>query len=186
MSRVFIFLLVFLASCRDKPVPKPLGQLRLEVKDAESVPFKGVCPFESVLPSDSKFLLKHQDERSCWMDIAYPQHRAVIHLTYLKVDGNLRQLLEDAHSLTYEHHIKADRIETVNHLRPEAEVYGTTYHVYGPVATNTQFYLTDSVEHFLRGALYFQSAPNEDSLAPVTARIRNDIGQLISQLQWDD
>lgn len=186
MNRVLILLLIFLSSCQDSPVPKPLGQLRLEIGEAEPIPFSGVCPFQSVLPSDSKFFIKHQDERSCWMDIAYPQHRAVIHLTYLRVDGNIRQLLDDAYSLTYEHHIKADRIETNNHLRPEAQVYGTSYHVYGPVATNTQFYLTDSLNHFLRGALYFQSAPNEDSLAPVTARIRSDIDQLINQLHWDD
>jgi hypothetical protein len=37
----------------------------------------------------------------------------------------------------------------------------------GNAASSTQFYVTDSTTHFLRGVLYFYSAPNADSLKPV-------------------
>ncbi len=46
------------------------------------------------------------------------------------------------------------------------------------------FYLTDSTDNFLYGALYFDVRPNADSLAPVTERIRADMHHLATTLRW--
>ena len=54
----------------------------------------------------------------------------------------------------------------------------------GNTATANQFFVTDSVKHFLRGALYFNATPNEDSLRPEPdqadeAMVRGDIDQRV-------
>ena len=46
-----------------------------------------------------------------------------------------------------------------------------------------QFYLTDSTNHFLRGALYFNTEVN-DSIAPVSIFLKDDIKHLIESFRW--
>ena len=48
------------------------------------------------------------------------------------------------------------------------------YDYEGVTATSTQFYLTDSVENFFRGSLYFNTEIN-DSIIPINNFIKNDI-----------
>ena len=47
-----------------------------------------------------------------------------------------------------------------------------------------QFYLTDSVKNFLRGALYIKEIPNIDSLQPVISFLDRDVIQLIRTTEW--
>ena len=64
-------------------------------------------------------------------------------------------------------------------------LYGTTYHLKGQnVASTYQFWLTDSTSHFLRGALYIDVTPNNDSLAPVLTYLQEDIDHLIESVRW--
>jgi gliding motility-associated lipoprotein GldD len=58
------------------------------------------------------------------------------------------------------------------------------FKVGGNAATATQFYLTDSVRHFLRGALYFDATPNEDSLKPVNAFLLEDLQHMVNTFKW--
>ena len=63
-------------------------------------------------------------------------------------------------------------------------VNGTLFNVEGDVASPFVFYLTDSTDNFLYGALYFDVPPNADSLSPVIERIRGDMGHLAATLRW--
>ncbi|PIV58809.1 MAG: gliding motility lipoprotein GldD, partial [Bacteroidetes bacterium CG02_land_8_20_14_3_00_31_25] len=51
-------------------------------------------------------------------------------------------------------------------------------------ASNIQFYVTDSIRHFVRGALYFETKPNKDSLAPIINFIEQDVTHLVETLRW--
>ena len=53
------------------------------------------------------------------------------------------------------------------------------YKLEGNTASAIQFVLTDSTQYFFRGALYFNAAPNKDSIAPVLQFIEKDIIQLM-------
>ncbi|MBR4738466.1 MAG: gliding motility protein GldD, partial [Bacteroidales bacterium] len=65
------------------------------------------------------------------------------------------------------------------------KVYGTVYYLKGTkVASTCQFWLTDSSRHFLRGALYLNITPNNDSLAPVIDYMQADIEHLVETLRW--
>jgi gliding motility-associated lipoprotein GldD len=63
-------------------------------------------------------------------------------------------------------------------------VTGIYFTLKGNAATSNQFFATDSVKHFLRGALYFSATPNADSLQPVNDFLREDVWHLIQTLRW--
>jgi len=63
-------------------------------------------------------------------------------------------------------------------------VHGAFFKVEGNVATASQFFLTDSTKNFLRGALYFNATPNQDSLQPVNSFLVEDMRHLINTFRW--
>jgi gliding motility-associated lipoprotein GldD len=64
-------------------------------------------------------------------------------------------------------------------------VYGLVYQISGSDAASTyQFYLTDSTKNFVRGALYFDLVPNNDSLSPVIEFLKKDIEHMIMTFKW--
>jgi gliding motility-associated lipoprotein GldD len=65
-------------------------------------------------------------------------------------------------------------------------IFGILYDLKGNTASAVQFYVTDSVKHYLRGSLYFESEPNADSLAPVIDFFREDVIHLIETLKWKE
>jgi hypothetical protein len=56
----------------------------------------------------------------------------------------------------------------------------------GNAATANQFFVSDSTRHFLRGALYFDTTPNEDSLGIVNQFLQVDMKHLINTLKWNN
>ena len=56
----------------------------------------------------------------------------------------------------------------------------------GNVASNYQFFLTDSTNRFFRGAMYFNMRPNADSLQPVTDFVKADLEVLIESFEWTE
>ena len=54
----------------------------------------------------------------------------------------------------------------------------------GEVPSPFQFHVTDSLNHFLRGALYFKTATKNDSLAPVINYVKKDILHMMNTLEW--
>jgi len=101
------------------------------------------------------------------------------------VHGNLAEYLEDAHTLVNKHIPKASAISQRAYVDGENHVYGLVYQIRGAdAASPCQFYLTDSVANFIRGALYFNNIPNNDSLAPVIDFLRSDVEHMISTFRW--
>jgi gliding motility-associated lipoprotein GldD len=119
------------------------------------------------------------------MNITFPEYNAAVYLSYKEINAkhNLSKLIEDAHTLTYRHSIKADYIDEGT-IKSRNNVYGLYYDVGGNAASNIQFFVTDSVKNFIRGSLYFNNEPNADSLAPVINFVRKDIEHMISTLKW--
>jgi len=189
MRTEFLFIaMIFsgLCSCEEAASPKPHGELRIDLPDHSYIPTTVPCPFNSEVSELCLEVLRKNADGNCWLDLSYPEQNATVYLTYKPVQGDLKMLLDEAHKLTYEHHVLADGILTRNFTDTLDHVYGTFFELSGEVASNTQFYLTDSTKHFLRGALYFNSIPNEDSLAPVTRYIREDMIHFIEELHWKD
>lgn len=178
--------------CQDPPLPRPKGYFRLEVPEATFVPKTTPCPLQFEAPTDSRVESaavpptspSPEEGQNCWFNLAYPQWKARLHCTYIPLRGDLETRLQEAHDMTFGHEIKSSGIAKRRFDFPEHRVHGLVYELDGPVATPLQFFATDSLNHFLRAALYFEHAPNPDSIAPAYNRIAQDVIHLIETLEW--
>ena len=168
------------SSCKNDVLPKPSGQLRLDYSIAEYAHFSNHCPF--VFDMNDEAII--EEDNNCGFSINYPKMKATIYLTYKPVNNNIELLLKDAQKLTYEHVIKADDIIEQPFVNKEKKVYGMFYRLNGNAATNAQFYVTDSLKHFVTGSVYFYSKPNFDSIMPAASYVKNDMQRLMETLQW--
>lgn len=184
---VFLLFVLALCSCsNDTPIPKPVGFFRIELpessyrqKDPE------FCPFRFPLSNHGRVEYKSSpDGPICWFNLSYPRFDAKLYFTYKEVDGNLRELIEESRTLTYEHQVKANRIQEKAVSDTSRSVYGLVYDLGGAVASPLQLYLTDSTNHFLRGSLYFNARPNPDSINPVLTYLQKDIDKFVEELEW--
>jgi gliding motility-associated lipoprotein GldD len=172
--------MLILISCKDDVLPKPASYLRLDYPVAKYAGFQNSCPFTFQMNADA--IIK--GDKDCGFEITYPKMKATIYLTYKPVNNNINKLLRDAQKLTYEHVIKADDILEQPFLNPKNKVFGMFYQVNGNAATNSQFYATDSIKHFVTGSIYFYAKPNFDSIMPATSYVKNDMQQLMESLKW--
>ena len=177
----FIIIALGITSCKQRFTPQPKGYLRIDLPPKKDTLFSlEYCPF--YFTTSDYFSVEQKN--NCWLDLKYKKHNTTIHLTYKKVDNNLIELLEESRDMVYKHTIKADAINEKTYLNHLHKTYGTMYDIKGPVASSVQFHITDSLKNFIRGALYFETNPNPDSLQPVIDYIRYDIIRIIETLQW--
>ena len=186
-KNLYILLIIFLIiySCKNNYTPKPRGYFRIDFPEKKYQVFNSICPFIFEYPMYGK-IVKDLDKNAepCWMNIEFTQYKCKIHLSYKPVSHNVAGFIEDAHTLAYKHTIKADAIDEKLVTDEKRKVYGLIYEIRGNAASSVQFYMTDSMRHFLRGALYFEIQPNKDSLAPAINFFRKDILHLIETLKW--
>jgi gliding motility-associated lipoprotein GldD len=96
----------------------------------------------------------------------------------------LASLIEDSRRLVFKHTVKADGISESRIDHPDAKVHGLYYDIEGNAASSVQFFVTDSTEHFLRGALYFYASPQIDSIKPVLDFVKKDIAVMLETFKW--
>ncbi len=187
---LFGFLLV-LAACgtdrSDSYVPKPKGYPRIDLPVARYQPLPPAHPYQfdynkiaRILPDTFARSEPH------WIFIHYPAFQASVQLTYKPVGhdvNRLRAMLEDSYKLAARHNIKAYAIEQ-RKIRLKSGMEASLIDLSGEVPSQVQFVVTDSTTHFLRGALYFNTATQNDSLQPVIQYIRKDVLHLLNTLKW--
>jgi gliding motility-associated lipoprotein GldD len=182
---VAILFLAVCVSCGEEQQPKPKGFLALDYPEAEYGILRRNCPyvFEKNKWATAE---KSRVEKDCWIDLNYEMLNGTIFITYQSIEGNLDSLLTDAQKLPLQHTIKADAIEADVYTNPYNNTYGMFYEVSGDAASQAQFYLTDSVRHFLTGSVYFNARPNFDSILPAAAYLKKDIRHLMETVRWQN
>ena len=174
-------------SCEPSYVPKPKGYPRMELPDAhyqclpDTFPYVFEYSLHADIRPDSSWMAEPY-----WIHIYYPTLRASLQLTYKAIHHRpqlLKEYLEDTYRLVAKHQIKAYSIEEQQISLPQGGVV-SIINLTGDVPTPFQFHITDSVDHFLRGALYFRTATRNDSLAPAIQYLRADLMHLLGTFQW--
>ena len=181
----FLFLVCF--ACETNWLPKPPGYNRIDLprheysRLEEGYPYQFDFSTQCQVEADS-FNLSEKE----WVNLNYKKLGAKVHLTYKKIDQNtdFQVLSNDAFNLTAKHQIKAYGIEEVVLLTPNG-YSAVVAELTGEVPTQFQFFVTDSTSHFLRGALYFNTALKNDSLAPVIEYIKIDLAHLINTVTFE-
>lgn len=193
--RLQIFLLclgIISISCDPDPedeaiVPKPKAYHRISYPKHEYKAYDSICPYAFETPVYSIVLPDFEaNTEPCWVNVYYPKFGAVLHVSYKVVDGNLETYLRDSDEFAKKHVVKANGMDENPIIRDSARVYGLMYDIKGNAASNLQFYVTDSANHFVRGSLYFAVPPNIDSLEPSVKFIREDIIHLIQTFRWKE
>jgi gliding motility-associated lipoprotein GldD len=183
VSGLFIF-----ASCGEpNAVPKPSTFLRTEF------PAHGYRNYTS--PNQFQFKLANlfmpktfeqaQNNYSV-QEIDLGPLNGTLFLYYLRIPSkdSLPEIINFANDKVDEHKIMADKIDFEQIIEPNKRVFGTFFELKGNVATNFQFYLTDSTQHFLRGEVLLNCRPNYDSLRPTLQYLKTDLQELVHSFKW--
>jgi gliding motility-associated lipoprotein GldD len=205
----FILCFIILSfSCNSPYTPKERGYYRIDFPERSyqlfndnGYPYTFEYPTYGKITRDSAFFEDNPDN-PYWINLDFPRFNGRVYLSYksiggtsvykVKTPGGYRDSLvrntfdglrEEAYRMTFKHTLKASGIidsafETINGIP------GIYFKVEGNAATSRQFYITDSLRHFLRGALYFDTAPNADSLSIVNDFLETDMRHLIETLKW--
>lgn len=184
ISVIIVLVLFVLVGCKRSYVPKPRGYFRIDLPENVQYDTLKNMPYTFQYNSYAKVVPMVQAENPYWINIVYPRIHATIHISYKKIDHDLPELMEDAHKFVYKHSVKAEAINQQVFTFPERNVAGILYDLDGNIASPMQFFSTDSATHFLRGALYFDSRSNQDSLMPLVKFVSKDIHRIIESLEW--
>jgi len=181
-----IFIFVSCINDEDVSMPKPKGYFRIELPEASYQIFDTAFPYSFEYSKESIIYPDIQKKTEpYWINIVYPKLGATIYLSYKKINKNLHQYTEDAIGFANKHLSKADDIVESKVYDKEIPLIGKIYEIKGnTVACPYQFWVTDSLKHFVRGALYFDGKPNNDSLAPVIKYIKTDVLHIINTFSW--
>ncbi len=195
-------------SCNSTYTSKKQGYYKIDFPKREYVkfdnptfPYSFEYPVYSRVVRDSSYF-DNSSQNPFWINIDFPTFNGKIFISYKIIGGTsvykiktpagyrdsigkntFENMVNDSYNLTYKNDIKAYSIED-SIMHTSNNITGIFFRLSGSVATAKQFFLSDTVHNFLRGALYFDATPNEDSLRPVNAFLQEDMNHLINTLQW--
>lgn len=190
ISVLIISALTFLISCNSEYTIRPRGYFRIDLPkheyrlfDKPGYPYSFEYPVYANIIQDTTFF-EDKPENPYWVNIDFPSLNGKIYISYKDARKNdFAKLVDDAFKLTYKHSTKATGIKD-SLMRTPNGITGIFFRVSGNAATAKQFFVTDTVNHFLRGALYFDATPNADSLSVVNNFLEQDMKHLINTLRW--
>lgn len=187
-----LFFFWTISSCRPKVTsPKPLGYYKIELPekhayqrfDSAGFPFSFRYPTYAIITQDNNLI--KEEHAPYWIDVSFPDLNAKIYLSYKKVSSAepLEKLINESYKLSFSHDVRADYIKAPA-FQTKNGLQGVYYKVGGNAASNYQFFITDENENFVRGSLYFNVTPNEDSLRPAINFLKQDLDTLIQSFRF--
>lgn len=154
------------------------------VFDQTGYPYTFEYPVYASVTKDSTFF----DDKAgdWWINIDIPRFNGRIHVSYkaINAQNSFDSLVRDGFKMAYKQHVNMASGINDSLMQTPNGVEGIYFSLGGNTATANQFFLTDSTRHFLRGALYFDAAPNADSLGIVNDFLKKDLQHLINTLRW--
>ena len=187
------FALLVMAGCgpQQDSVPKPHAYPRVSYPARNYVQFSDEdCPFIFDYPDYATVdkrttFLGDAPDSPCWFDLVISSLNARIHFSYHPVSGipGHDELVKDAFTIANKINQRSNYMDEIRVLNPHG-VTGLVMEFQGAAASPMHFYLTDSTQHFLKAALYYQSQVVPDSLEPINVFVKEDIALMINSLQW--
>jgi gliding motility-associated lipoprotein GldD len=187
VSILFIFVLLLASGCGHDYQPKQKGYNRLELPTPVYTALPDTFPYRFEYSNQAQLLRDSSafGERY-WVMVYYPQLKANVHITYKKIKNDnklLKEFVTDATTLTSKHQVKAYAIDETITRTPSGKV-AVIAEIEGEVPSQFQFTMTDSTDNFLRGALYFDTKVQNDSLKPAIDYVKKDLMHMINTLEW--
>jgi gliding motility-associated lipoprotein GldD len=190
MNKLFLIFIIalLLCSCNDEnPIPKPPTYLRTELPDHTYRLVSNDCPYELKLAEIYNYKpCVFEKSNFCMQQIDLGPLNGSLFLYYIHIPAkdSLPAIINYANDKVDEHKIKADKIDFKQLIDRKKRVFGTFFELKGNVATNFQFYLTDSMANFVRGEVLLNCRPNYDSLRPSLDYLKKDLLELVNNFKW--
>ena len=202
---------MLLTACNETYTSKKRGYFKIDFPQHQyrllndpALPYSFEYPVYGTIVQDSAYF-DSNPENPFWRNIDFPGFNARIYLSYKQIGGKalykisvgegkykdslginqFDKLVNDAYTLTSKNDVVASSI-TDSVFVTKNGISGVYFKVGGNAATAKQFFMTDTVKNFIRGALYFGSTPNADSLKPVQEFLQKDIEHLINTFRWKE
>ncbi len=191
---ILMFLLLNIISCFDDDktmIPKPRTYPKVvfpkktyKTFTSKTCNFQFDYPIYAKVVKETKFL-KGETPNDCWFNVIIPKFHGQIYLTYYPINNQKEfdKYIVNSFELTSAHNIKATGRQEIR-IKNRYNSSGILFNVKGNVASQTQFFLTDTTANFIRGALYFNNKVNVDSMKIIQEFIEKDVKHLISTFKW--
>jgi gliding motility-associated lipoprotein GldD len=185
-SLLLISIIIF-SSCKDEVIiPKPKAFFSLKYPKPSYSKIDNELPFSFDVNNLVKIENIVEKKDNFDVKLNYNIIKASIYLNYIKIENNFNELINQNNFNLNNHAKVAIKASKQDFSDENRKVYGSLYELIGPVASPCQFYVTDSVDNFLAGTLFFKIKPNYDSLLPTIYYVKNDIIRLIETIKWND
>ncbi len=206
---VFCIAIALNLSCNSTYTSKKKGYFKIDFPERQyqvfnepDVPYSFEYPVYATVVKDTTYF-DSTPENPYWRNLDFPQFNARLFLSYKiiggratykikQADGSYKdssginyfdKMVNDAFNLTNKNESVASSIRD-SLFTTKNNVTGIFFRVGGNAATARQFFMSDTSRHFLRGALYFDTTPNADSLKPVQDFLQVDIDHFINSFRW--
>jgi gliding motility-associated lipoprotein GldD len=206
---VIIILGAFFFSCNSPYVSKKRGYFKIDLPEKkyqkferEGFPYSFEYPVYGDIMQDSTYF-DSNPENPYWINIDFPKLGGRIFLSYKQVGGKalykvkqpdgkykdsfavneFDRMVDDAFKLTNKNDVVSTSIKQSLITTPN-NISGVFFKVGGNAATAMQFFLSDTTKNFIRGALYFNTTPNSDSIKPAQDFLQADIEHMINTFKW--
>ncbi len=172
---------------RQAETPKPVAYFRIDLPEHHYRAVDTTLPFSFEQSESACLAIRPQEDGAYWVDVDYPALNATFKITWFPVPcaDSLRGMMLHEERMVKFHYQKADDVEYSVICDPDSRLWGRIYDIDGrDVATPLMFWITDSTRQFLRSTLYFNLAPNNDSLEPVIRYLREDALHFVNTFKW--
>jgi len=188
---LFILLIAFCTSCSSDYSPKPKAYFHIDLPNPVYSEFTDF-PFFKFSISNQAFVEELKDapagmkeKNGMGFNLIYPRLYAKVYCSYFRINKHdFSDFMEESRQMVYVREIRAKGVKEIEYIHPEQKVYGLVYEIQGDAASPVQFVISDSINSFFRGSLYFDSYYNRDSIAPVLEYINKDIQFIIESFRW--
>ncbi|GLR19768.1 gliding motility lipoprotein GldD [Portibacter lacus] len=191
LSILFLFLFIWACSSEQIYNPKPRSFPKIDFPERNYVTFDtNYCAFTFDYPDyatveKDEFFFDGKPINECWFNLNLAPFNGDLHCSYIPLNNreHFDKMVNDAFTLVGKHNIKAQYRDDFP-IQKENNVSGMMFELRGDVASNLQFYLTDSTNHFFRASLYFNSKVYPDSIAPIYDFVKEDVLRVIESFEW--
>ena len=183
---LFLFgLFLFQFSCDESNyLPREKGFLRLEFEKPTYNSFSdessalnfiyndAYSSFEIV--SDEKIVLRYKDIKIS------------IVLSDVKLENisSFEESIQNFYMFLEPHRKKSNQISIKEFTSADNKRFAKVIEMRGQVASPLQFYVTDSINHFLFGSMNIMEKSDYDSIYPSVMYVKNDIFSIIESVNW--
>ena len=184
-SKFLLFLIgsFLFVSCNKSYKPKPRGYNHIDfpITSYKKIIIQNKYSFEK-----NRIAKQNKNDSLGWLNLIYKKYGAQVLITYKPINNSseLSNYINESYKLISQHNKKASSIKET-FIKTRSGKDAIIIELTGDVPTQFQFITTDSVNHFLRGALYFETSTKNDSLAPIIEYIKKDMIHILNTLNWN-